>query len=62
MVRISNRQISDSYDYHGAFFFTTYYFLYDSFIRSCFLLFFFCHQASHSFRGMSFFVLPVILI
>ena len=21
MVRISNRQISDSYDYHGAFFF-----------------------------------------
>lgn len=27
MVRISNRQISDSYDYHGAFFFTTYYFL-----------------------------------
>ena len=43
MVRISNRQISDSYDYHGAFFFTTYYFLYDSFIRSCFLLFFFCH-------------------
>ena len=36
MVRISNRQISDSYDYHGAFFFTTYYFLYDSFTLPAF--------------------------
>ena len=43
MERISKRQISDSYDYHGAFLFTTYSCLYDSFIRSWFLLFFFCH-------------------
>lgn len=39
MVRISNRQISDSYDYHGAFFFTTYYFLYTLLSEAVFFCF-----------------------